>query len=136
VQIRRIEQQAIPAPHLGDLYFNHEALLVAGFVGLLIFIIFEVVLSAVVLVVRMVVLSFAHTLLVLLGFGIIFGVIGLKRDCAETERHCAGENPVSQVHLHAERWSTLLALGRGRDDAFHPKIGHRDQQSCLKLGIE
>jgi len=59
------------------LHYDYNALLVALLVGLLVFVLFEVPFFAVVQVMLMVVLTFFHALLVLLGFRIIFRVLSL-----------------------------------------------------------
>ena len=64
-----------PVQELLELYFDDEAFLIAGFICLLVFVLLEMVLFAVIFVVRVVVLTFANTLLVLLGLRIILGLI-------------------------------------------------------------
>src|SRR5271165_4531322 len=99
------EEPVVQIPRAGDklrnLNFDNETLLVTGFVGLSIFVLLEGTFFAVVPVARVVVLSFAHTLLVLLGFGIILLVVGMKGNSAETDGEGGGEHPVFQVHFHA-----------------------------------
>jgi hypothetical protein len=64
-----------PMQELLEFYFDHEAFLITGFVRLLVFVLLEMAFFAVIFVVRVVVLTFTDTLLVLLGLRIILGLV-------------------------------------------------------------
>src|ERR1700729_160897 len=75
---------------------DNEALLVSGFVGFLVFVLLEAPVLAVVLVTRVVIVSLAHPLLILLGFRIVLGVLGLERSSEKS----GGQNPVFKSQFH------------------------------------
>src|SRR5580700_2079095 len=83
-------------------------LLIAGLIGFLVFVLFEVSLLAVVKLTRLVILAFAHTLLVCFVFRIILVLKwsrhGLNRGSADTNTHRYRQNAdvTFQIHFHSK----------------------------------
>ena len=75
------------------------ALLIAGFVRLLVFVLLEVVLLRMVLVAGFVVFALAHALLVGLVLGIIRFVVLIQRGCAELSPAAIARIPAKCLKL-------------------------------------
>ena len=109
------------------------ALLVASLIRFLVFVFFEVPLFAVIPVMRLVILAFAHTLLVCFVFRIIWGVVLEERSrhslyggTGETDsyRYCQNSGKMFEICSHAKSFASAWPFRLVRVSREQACIGH------------